>query len=282
MSLKRILVATDLSQRSQPAIRRAAHLAARSQAALSLVHVVDGDSPPEIVNAQSERARAWLADHVGEVEAPLSEVLVRTGDAHAEILAVADELDADLVVLGAHRRRLLLDAFIGTTAERLLRVSARPALVVHNEHIEPYGRVVAAIDLSETSAEALRVAERLGFLSGEASIVHVFHAPAKGKLQQAGVDARTHEEAERARVAEAVRRFLEAHELGAIRDRVVLREGGVTPEILDEVSEARPDLLILGTRGGAGVARAALGSVAEAVLRAVPCDVLAVPPREGN
>jgi len=277
--MAQILVGTDLSERSQAALARATQLANDSQAQLVLIHVVDGDLPPELVDAQAKRAQEWLSEHIAlDPGAPRVEVFVRSGDPHSELIAAADELGADLIVLGAHRRRLLLDAFIGTTAERVLRVSSRPVLIVHSRSIEPYRNVLVATDLSETSASALRSARDLGFLEKRTTLVHVFHALAKGKLKQVGADAASHVEAERIRAAQALSDFLTRIGFADLRHRTLLREGRASPEILSLVSDLEPDLLVLGTKGLTGIKRAALGSVAESMMRAVPCDVLAVAP----
>ena len=279
--LVRILVGTDLSERSQAAVQRGDQLARLTQGQLALVHVVDGDLPAELVTAQAMAAQSWLAEHVAITPGrPQVEVLVRRGDPHTELIAAADEFDADLIVLGAHRKRLLLDAFVGTTAERLLRLSTRPALIVHQHSTEPYRRALVALDRSEASAHALRTARDLGLLGERPTLVHVFRAAAKGKLAQVGEDVTAHVEAERTRAAQEFSVHLRRHDLADFGDRVLLREGRVASEIRSLVSELEPDLLVLGSRGLTGVKRAALGSVAESLMRSVPCDVLAVaPPR---
>jgi len=281
----RILVGTDLSERSQAALRRAVELAPRPDSHLVLVHVVDSELPPEIVGTQRERSQKWLTEHIPSDSSPRHvEVFVRAGDPHQELLAAADEHEVDLIVLGAHRRRPFLDAFMGTTVERLLRVSSRPVLVVHNkESTARYRRVLAAIDLSASSASALRSAERLGFLAGLTTVIHVFYAGAKGKLQQVGIDPASHIEAERAAAAAAVDVFLKDIGLSKLRSRVLLREGRAAHEIRSLVTEMTPDLLVLGAKGLTGVKRAVLGSITEALMRSVPCDVLVVPvPTEGQ
>jgi len=274
-----ILVGTDLSDRSRTALRRAAELATAHGARLTLLHVVDDDQPPEMTATQHKWAQNWLVEHLPDnAHAVPHDVLVREGDPHSEIQAVGDELDADLIVLGAHRKRLLRDAFIGTTAERLLHVSTRPVLIAHSQDLQPYRRVLAATDLSDASAKALLAAQDIGLLSERASIAHVFYAGAKGKLQQSGIEPAAHIASERERAARDVDGFLRERGLDSLRHRVLLREGRAAHEIRSLVTEISPDLLILGTRGRAGMKRVVLGSVTEALLRSVPCDVLAVPP----
>jgi nucleotide-binding universal stress UspA family protein len=56
-------------------------------------------------------------------------------------------------------------------------------------------------------------------------------------------------------------------------------QGHVHTEILRAAIEIKPDLLVIGTHGRSGFQRLILGSVAEKLLRQVPCPVLSVPPR---
>jgi nucleotide-binding universal stress UspA family protein len=56
----------------------------------------------------------------------------------------------------------------------------------------------------------------------------------------------------------------------------LLRDGPAAPAILSAASELPAQLLVVGTHGRTGLSRIALGSVAEAVVRAAPCSVLTV------
>ena len=56
------------------------------------------------------------------------------------------------------RKQLLLDIFVGTTIERVIRRGTFPVLMVNNEAQRRYEKIVAAIDMSDTSANALRTA----------------------------------------------------------------------------------------------------------------------------
>lgn len=65
----------------------------------------------------------------------------------------------------------------------------------------------------------------------------------------------------------------------AIEGRVIVREGNILPTILHLVEERKVDLLVLGTKGQAQKPGEGVGSVAEMLLRAMPCPVLVVGPR---
>jgi universal stress protein E len=100
---------------------------------------------------------------------------VRSGMVFASIIETAESLHADLLVLGAHRRRLLSDVFTGTTLERMLRTGGTPVLMVNAATFVPYESVLLALDTSEASAHAARSACDLGLLAGTGVVVlHAF------------------------------------------------------------------------------------------------------------
>ena len=129
--MKRILVATDLSSRSELAVMRAAALAKARNAELTVLNVLDDDQPPVLI-APQRLAIANLLEVNGQalkerlgVE---SKAIVRVGDPVVVINAVAEEIGADLLVMGAHRHTPLRDLFIGTTLERVVRNAKIPVL----------------------------------------------------------------------------------------------------------------------------------------------------------
>ena len=85
--------------------------------------------------------------------------------------------------MGSHRKQLLLDIFVGTTIERVIRKSSFPVLMVNHEAQRKYDKVVAAVDMSDASANAVRVALSTGLISDKgATLLHAFVAVAQGKL----------------------------------------------------------------------------------------------------
>jgi nucleotide-binding universal stress UspA family protein len=60
--------------------------------------------------------------------------LLREGVAWEEINAVADEIDADLVVIGTHGRRGLARALLGSVAEHVVRTGRRPIVTIRSNH----------------------------------------------------------------------------------------------------------------------------------------------------
>ncbi len=140
MSYRHILLALDLSEDSEAVARRGLEIARPLQAEVSLLHVVEfipvdpaGEAllPPP-VDMESElvegarRRLAELADRLGLERAPQH---VEVGNIKAEIVRVAQEQDADLVVLGS-RERHGLAILLGSTEKSILSSAPCDVLAV--------------------------------------------------------------------------------------------------------------------------------------------------------
>lgn len=283
--MKSLLLATDLSSRSERALLRAASLVRQFDCPWFILHVVDSDQPQLRVELEVEQIRRDLEARLGEFteragRAP--EIWVETGDPAPRIAECARWGEIDLLVMGVHRRNALRDVFVGTTLERVVRTCETPVLVVNREPESSYRDLVLALDLSPTSARAVRAAKALGLMDGARSrAVHAYEPFAKVMLMNAGIttpmlDDHLSSEERNARLNLAG--FLEEQGLlGVVGEQRV--EEGLPMTILRRVmADSPPDLLVLGTRGMGGIKRVLIGSVADAALREFECDILAVPP----
>lgn len=281
-----ILAATDFSTRSNRAVRQAGLLAQVQGAQISLVHVVDDDQPLGLIEMERREAERILAEQMTsmpELRNVECRPIVLAGDAFDGILRAAAIAKADLVVMGAHRRQLLRDIFVGTTIERVIRTGPYPVLMVNNEAQRHYEKVLAPVDMSEPSANALRVANTTGLTSKTTTtLLHAFIAVARGKMFIADADQASivdYVAEERQRAMDELIAFLVANNLDGQGWSLRLEEGGASEIIARVVGEMRPDLLIMGTHGRPGLLKAALiGSVTEGALRSLEVDILAVPP----
>ena len=146
IELKRILVPTDFSDFSEPALNYGCLLAEQFNSDLHLLNVVA--SPALYGNDPVMLPAEALADHLNEVrahaEAKLKELPeqsnelsvvrdVRQGVAFVEIIRYAKENDIDLIVIGTHGRTGLSHVFLGSVAERVVRKAACPVLTVRPE-----------------------------------------------------------------------------------------------------------------------------------------------------
>jgi universal stress protein E len=280
-----ILAATDFSTRSNRALRQAGLLAQPVNAQLHILHVVDDDQPDELVRMEKREAERVLHEQMAsmpELRNVKMRPIVVTGDPFDGILRVAADVNADLVVMGSHRKQLL-DIIVGTTIERVIRKGPFPVLMVNNEAQRKYENVLAAVDMVDVSADALRVARTTGLISEcRTTLVHAFTPIAKGKLMLTGADQASIDSyvaSERQEVIDEAVAFL-APSLDRISGRWSLRveEGGAMEVISRVISEMRPDLLVMGTNGRSGLLKVLIGSVTEEALRSLNVDILAVSP----
>ncbi|HEU4627982.1 MAG TPA: universal stress protein [Steroidobacteraceae bacterium] len=279
----RILCATDLLPKSEPAIDRAGLLADDLGADLTLLHVV---APADSGRVLEQTLQMRLAQAKARVQPPLwrartkPNVAVRTGNPARLIVDTLGQSRARLLVLGPHRKRPLRDTVEGTIAEKVLMAKKWPLLVVRDEPRASYRRVLLALDLFGTSASAVRAAEALLPAEVEAQIVHAHETPYEGMLDYAGVsvDAMARYAAGWQREAtKAVRDLLRAESADVERYDVTIARGQPAAAILAAVEHYRPDLIVMGTRGRGRLRRALLGSVANRVLHELTCDALIVP-----
>ncbi len=279
--MKKILLATDFSERSVRALRRATLLARRFAASLVIIHVVDDDQPRRIVTSERDAASALLRelqDAAQNVDGISCEPRVVLADPFAGIARAAKEEAPDILVIGPHRREALRDVFVGTTAERTIRSVTCPVLMVNAPPAGSYRHVMLATDLSEGARRAAQVSSELGILDGAVtSMLHVFDA-SNTHFSMTKEEREAYIADERSVASRELSAFARSAGLENVSQTLRLDETTTANEILKAAQETSADLVVVGTHGRTAFAKFFLGSVAEAVLRIADRDVLAVPP----
>jgi nucleotide-binding universal stress UspA family protein len=293
--MRRILCATDLSEASDEAIRQADELARNSGAALALCHVVPDIQRvhalfPQLHFAEAmaapeleRRAQEALFDRAQSVanRGPDDvEIFVELGTGYAEILARAETWKADLVVTGSRGRGAFARAMLGSVAGQVVRYAHCPVLVARPHAAR--GVVIAATDLSDAALPAVHAAADEAKRRGaKLVIVHVLELPVPSALwalgspfgiTNVGPSEETMREvhgAARVTLDSALARF------GATGE-VVIADGDPAAAVLREAESRDAELVVVGTRGRTGIARVALGSVAEKIVQMAASSVLAV------
>jgi nucleotide-binding universal stress UspA family protein len=137
MNIKTILHPTDFSAASRYALELAMSLARDHDSRVVMLHVLEprfyGDEPVlltrtlEDLRAEAEYGLDTLPKPPRGIE---TEHVTAEGDAVAEILRVAAEEQADLIVLGTHGRTGLRRLLMGSVAENVIRRATCPVLAV--------------------------------------------------------------------------------------------------------------------------------------------------------
>jgi len=269
-----------------PLIPAAAALAERAGLPLELVHAFDLSDPfvanylatstlpgdPLLHYAEGLQAR--LEGQVGGL-AGHGEVHCRAvGGAAPAVLGDAACETGCLLVVGPTRHGRVGAALLGTTAQRVLHGARIPVLVLRGQ-LPSSPRVLFCVDLASPHAAA--TVER-----GLAAVKALCPGgPAEARvLLVVGLEAELPIPGLHDRLAAAARERLDAFAAGLPQGERLeprVRTGAPAREAVAEAAEWPADLVVVGTHGRAGAARALLGSVAEAVVRDASCSVLVVP-----
>jgi len=283
--MKTIVVATDFSERSDRAIRRAKLLAREFDSMLHLVHVVDDDQPQLIVKAEQDASTKLLEElthTLVELDAVKCDFRVVLGKPFFGITQAARELSADLIVIGPHRRQLLRNILVGTTAERTIRTADRPVLMANGVPTGPYRQAVVATDLSSYSETTIRLAKSLGLFDRlNVSLLHVFSTPGTGLMTRASlieVEKESYIAGEKSRAKKEVTAFIGRINFDEMSTILKPATNNIAETICETAKELPAELIVIGTCCRSVIARALIGSVTEGVLRDSDRDVLAIPP----
>lgn len=285
--IRTIVVGAAAGQDPDPGLKPAIDLAATLGASLHVVHGFMLNDPLLDAYARSgylgentlenfgKDLRSRVESHVAALEPGIPVTVHATAGAPAAAIAeTADELDADLIVIGGHHRHGLGRAFLGTTCRGVLRRSTRPVLAMKPDTPALPQRVLVPTDLGEPSAEAYRLAMAIAGDAGSElrvrTLLVVSRAVLALPLEQRIVERVAEEE------LEAFGAKVESGD--AIREHNI-RTGDPAVEIVAESGAWNADLIAVGTQGRRGLERLMVGSVAEEVLAEARCNVLLVPPR---
>lgn len=294
--LDSIVVGVDFTPCSAVALRQALRIAAWSHATVHIAHVIDTVVVIELEEALSpmqEQIRDGLAtnaetawrkfasDIPGADSLPIE---ISINNRVAGILGRVLAARADLLVLGAFGDRPP-DVGLGTLASACVRSSSTTDVLLARDTAAPdlpFRRIVAAVDFSDASLQALERAACFAAHDGaELHILHVFQAPwhrlGHGPPSPEIV-ARCQEELG-IRLKDFCRPVLD-RDAAPDWHSVVVDHSGPRSGIVDYATEVGADLIALGTHGRANVRDMLLGSTAEKVLAESACSILAVKPRE--
>jgi nucleotide-binding universal stress UspA family protein len=230
--------------------------------------------------------------------------LIMEGRAHATILGAIETTRSDFLVMGTHGRPWYQRAFLGSTAEAVLRATDVPVLIIHNsDSALPPPRMTRMLFSTDFSPASVAGEEWWQYLTQlgvrEVVLVHAVENPlldvyspdtADFNLKQVSEESRQHPPRsaqpywENARqVAQSKlsqsRQQLLAPPSPVLQAEIVVTEGTPAAAILTAAEQHQVDCVVMATHGRSGIRRFVLGSVTEKVIRGSSRPVLAVPSR---
>ena len=295
IAIRSILCPYDGSEFSRRALEHATALARFYKAPLTLLHVHTGapigpdadrltwDGPLQA--RERKRLVVWLAD----IGAPARaagvgvEAKVVEGNPAAEILRIAREEAASLLILGTHGRSGFDRLLLGSVTERVLRYAPCPVLTVTTRVLPdyppdrpPFRNIVCPIDFSPASQRAVEYALTLAQEAyGRLTLLHALEQTSpEEEVELARFDIagfhRAMEQIAKVRLDAAIPE-------GArdwCRPEILVGRGKAWRVILEAAEERDADLIVIGTHGRHPIDTALFGSTTHHIVRAAHCPVL--------
>jgi nucleotide-binding universal stress UspA family protein len=292
--VQRILLATDGSEDAEVATLAAADLAKRTGAAL---HIAQVWTPPVAVGAfpypafphetytRQVEEQAWAGIHlaVGQVIAAGGTVAAThlpAGQPVAELVALAGELPADLIVVGSRGHGPVRRLLLGSVSTGLVHAASCPVLVVRGKPLAwPPVQIISGDDGSVTAGTGARLAAYLGACC-DLPVTLVRAEPALAWPGPGGNQERARALHQSVVALERRARTLESASERRLRIKVVASDPAEA--LLSTAAGRGPALIVVGSRGLDLMDRVRLGSVSTSVLHAASDPVLIVPPEWGQ
>lgn len=292
---EKVLLATDGSEDARLASRAATDLSRANGSELHVVHVLEqllrhaypGVTPEvyDLVREEQDKAGRELIDaEVERVREGGKEVAgshLRRGPAVDEILDLAEELGAGLIVLGSRGLGPVKRLVMGSVSDGVAHGTRRPVLVMRGgPGAWPPERLVFGDDGSEEARKAAELGASIGKLHGaKGLLLRAYPKLPEQDAEGRGFDARTVDDELRREERALEERATQVESSVGVRPRIRLCVGDPAGCILGAVREGDEErtLVAVGSRGLDAVRRLRLGSVSTKVLHAAKGPVLVHP-----
>ncbi|WP_018948363.1 universal stress protein [Thioalkalivibrio sp. ALMg11] len=266
-----IVLATDGSEFSESAENVALDLAQRCGARLIVARIIRTDTQHDALSPprSHEASVAGQADldalekRAREVGIDASMILRHGVDRHQEIVAIAEEFKAGLIVIGRRDRGDLSRLMVGDSTRKVVGLAPCNVMIVPRGAQAPHRGLLVGTDGSDLGDQAARAAiELASYCKLPITIVSVAVPGQNEERRQEGV--------------QAIQRLQgEAREKGLEAD-ATFEEGRPEITLLEVAARDHRDLVVVGSHGRTGLKRLLMGSVSERVIGGADCPVLVV------
>ena len=280
---RRILVATDFSEGARGALEYALTVARRFNSKVYLAHVIPSQvfhfvSPESSADAiqkakifASGELRRWI-DSAAMSDVEHEEVLLE-GQVWPLLQELTESRDIDLLAMGTHGRTSQKKLLLGAVAEEVFRLAECPILSVGPEVQLEAGkktelkRLLYATNFKPHAERAARLAFALERAHhAKLTVLHV--------AEEASGPSLNGREIVRDFLVNRLKKVMPTACKGVCEPEFQVRFGEAAEEILRTATEQDANLLVLGLRGGRGLAGQLPSTTAYELVRQAPCPVL--------
>lgn len=298
LNIRRILVPTDFSDCSIPALDHAVKLAQDHHAEVHLFHTIvlhdqdhldTGAAFPDssklaaiLADYSQNRLDALVRDH-SRPGMVFSKNHRRGISAASPIIEYATQENIDLIVMGTHGRRGIRKMFLGSVASEVIRLAPCSVLTVRDKGertaVHDLGRILAPVDFSDQGKEALKVALELSRgWEAEVDLLHVLGEVLHPAFYEMGAVRLTDLQPD---ILEKAKSELEGYvqKVADCQDLSVSyhsQEGHAAREIVRFSRDRKCDLIVMATHGHTDKRHFLIGGTAEKVISRAECPVLSI------
>jgi nucleotide-binding universal stress UspA family protein len=305
ISIKNILVPLDFSRSAMQALDYATALARQLNAQIHLAHVQMPDEACNVPGAghlmrECAESVTFMRERLAGIQEKRPQRFwpgnchIGTGRPYEEICKLARELNVDLIVLASRGNKGLKRVLLGSTAERVVRFSPCPVLVVRQRKRKggvdlglviskrkfALRKILVPVDFSQCSmAGAMFAAFMAKTFGAKICLFHAVQPPPPMVMDRVSANLSDGADIALANARLEIEAFSKLDFLQEVKPSVEVRVGHPVDEISGETKQPEFDLVVLSTHGRSGFDRMLLGSVAEHVVRYADCPVMIVPSR---
>jgi nucleotide-binding universal stress UspA family protein len=232
----KILLADSGTGHSAEMLKMLLEIPELKRASITILHVVPAQLNPESLTEKWEEGGKILATAVQSLGLDPTGVttILRQGDPKTVVCQVADEVNADLIIMGSRGLKRLQSILQNSVSQYVFQLSSRAMLLVKDDiYVKRINRIMVALDKSEASQAALKMATYLlrDSPGGELLLAHVTKDEPLGPPESDPVLATA----------------LKLAKQQGIKARPFAAGGRPGPEICRLAAEANADLLVLGS-----------------------------------
>ena len=176
--IEKILLANSGTGHSEEMLKALMDIPSIQRAKVTVLHVVPAQTSAEAMTEKWEEGGKVLANAIQSLKLDPNHVnaMLRQGDPKDVVCRVAEEIDADLIIMGSRGLKRIMSILENSVSQYVFQLSSRPMLLVKDDiYVKKIKRVMVAIDKSEASKSGLKLALLLlrDIKGSQLTLVHV-------------------------------------------------------------------------------------------------------------
>lgn len=176
--IEKILLADSGTGHSEEMLKVLMGLPSIQRSSVAVLHVVSPQVSAEIMTAKWEEGGKFLAAAIQNLQLDPNRVtaILRQGEPKDVVCQVADEIDADLIIMGSRGLKRLQSILSNSVSQYVFQLSSRPMLLVKDDiYVKKINRIMVAFDGSDAAKQCLQLALFLlrDIKGGQLILVHV-------------------------------------------------------------------------------------------------------------